>query len=438
MVKNMKRSSLTRISDKVQRLAYCGMHVDLLSTSAGTVRIGSMPDVVKFLLEHGFREEIVVVPPWQVSLAGDNRTGEEFVLWKAEMHGGLRKDYVGAKADVEQLENHLERIFPFFFDEKRLSIVNKGWLGNWFHGVACEQGYRKNKLEVSCTSEGLSIRDEGEEVYTTDEMYPDVDVDIENYLKSIPRDSRARDILEITPVGCGNGFHGITANTLVRYGRDTIWIDPCGYPAQTLGRQDIHWDDVTHYLFTHNHEDHTQGFTACLHRARVKGQPINLLVAESVCRVLKDLYSPLFPDLEKLVNVQYLQPGTILELGPITVESRWNHHILPYGTIGLKITAGGKCFGYSGDTKYDEGLNAILKRPELYADWFAPCDLLFHEIEFDNPNSVHTHWKKLQNLDRSISGKVLGYHTPYLENAPFELVREGVRYVLTDIEKIEM
>jgi hypothetical protein len=76
----MSRSQLTNITETVQRIEYCGMYVDLVSTSEGMVRVGSMADIAKFLEEHGFCEEFVVLPDWEVSLAGDNRTGEEFIL----------------------------------------------------------------------------------------------------------------------------------------------------------------------------------------------------------------------------------------------------------------------------------------------------------------------------------------------------------------------
>ena len=433
----MNRSRLTTLTDQVQRIDYGGMHVDLVATSKGTVRVGSMPDIVKFLSEHGFREETVVIPDWEVSLAGDNRTGEEFILWQAQMLGGLRKEYVGLSTNVNQIHHHLGRIFPYYFDEKRLSIVRKRWLGNWFHAKPCEPIYRNGWMEVQCNSDSVVISDEGKVVYDRSDLTPTVTSgDIESLLATIPRDQRERDCMEIIPIGSGNGFKGIVANTVVRFGKYTIWIDPCGYPAHTLGSHNIHWDDVTHFLFTHNHEDHTQGFTACLQRARSCRRRLNLLVADSVFRLLKELYSPLFPDLMDLVNVQPLRPGTPLGLGPVKIESRWNHHILPYGTIGLRISAGGKIFGYSGDTKYDDLINAILKREELTAEWFRQCDLVFHEIEFDNPDSVHTHWKQVESLQRSIRGKVLGYHTPYLENSPFDLAKQGCRYLLEDTLKI--
>jgi hypothetical protein len=61
---------------------------------------------------------------------------------------------------------------------------------------------------------------------------------------------------------------------------------------------------------------------------------------------------------------------------------------LHYGTLGLKISAGGKTIGFSGDTKFDEKINKFLKRDELLPQWFAYCILIFHEIDFYNPNSA--------------------------------------------------
>lgn len=428
----MSRSRLTTLTTRVKRIDYGGMHVDLVATSKGTIRIGSMPDISKFLSEHGFREEIVVIPKWQVSLAGDNRTGEEFVLWKAQIRGGLQKKYIGLTGNIRQISHHLGRTFPYFFDEERLSIVKKNWLKNWFSPHPAEPIYSNGSLEILCSTDAIVISDEKKVIYDSEKFTPtgNSDDDIESLLKNIPRDQDVRQCLEIVSIGCGNGFNGTVSNTLVRYDKYSVWIDPCGYPAHNLARHNLHWDDITHFLFTHNHEDHIQGFTACLQRARKYRRRLNLLVADKVFHLLKELYSPLFPDLMDLVSIQSLSPETPLNLGSMKIESRWNHHILPYGTIGLKISAGGKCFGYSGDTKYDEKINSVLKRQELTSAWFADCDLVFHEIEFDNPHSVHTHWKQVESLQQDIPGKVLGYHTAYLENSPFDLVQEGRRYLL--------
>jgi len=111
----MNRSRLTTLTERVQRIDYGGLHVYHVATTEGTIRVGSMPDITKFLTEHEFREEIVVIPDWEVSLAGDNRTGEEFILWQAQMRGGLRKEYIGLSGNINQIHHHLGRIFPYFF-----------------------------------------------------------------------------------------------------------------------------------------------------------------------------------------------------------------------------------------------------------------------------------------------------------------------------------
>lgn len=428
----MTSSSLRKLTEHVQRIEYCGMFVDLVRTDKGFVRIGSMPDVAKFLTEHGFREEIVVVLPWEVTLAGDNRTGEEFILWQAQIRGGILKEYVGLRQDVEQLHSNLERIFPYFFDDDNIKVVRKDWLERWFHHNVADPCYRNGSLEICFEGGNVVVSDDGRVLYDRSKLaaVENPDKEIGELLKTIPRDGKKRECMEVVPVGCGNGVCGTAANSIVRFGEHVIWIDPCGYPAQTLARYNIHIDDVTHFLFTHNHEDHVQGFTACMQWSRKQNRKLNLILADSVFRVLADLYSPLFPDLKEHVEVFPLQPGTPLQLGEVQIESRWNHHILPYGSVGLKISAGGSCFGYSGDTKYDEEINRILNRPELEAEWFAACDLVFHEIEFDNPHSVHSYWKQVESLQSKINGRVLGYHCPYLANSPFPLAEEGKCYVL--------
>ncbi len=430
----MTRSKLTKIADHVHRIDYCGMYVDLITTSEGVVRIGSMPDITKFLSEHGVQEKFVVVPEWQVSMAGDNRTGEEFVLWQAQIRNDdLLKDYVGLSKNINQLHNNLESIFPYFFDDTRLFIEKKNWLSRWFRPNISEPRFSHENLEIQCSTDNVLIFDNKQLIYDQSQLAISINPDhaIESLLSTVPRQSSTWDCLEIIPIGCGNGIYETTASTIVGYDDQTIWIDPCGYPAYALARHNIHWDDITHFLFTHNHDDHIQGLSACLQRARKHKRKLNLLIADSVFKVIEKQFSPLFPDLKSLVNIQNLKPGTLLQLGPIEIESRWNHHIIPYGTVGLKISAGNKCFGFSGDTKYDERLNSILKRPELGADWFSDCDLIFHEIEFDNPDSVHSYWKEVVALQKAIPGKVLGYHCPYRDDSPFELAKEGQHYKLS-------
>ncbi len=428
----MIHNCLSPLTKKVNRIENYGMTVDLIDTSRGTVRIGSMPDVSKFLNHHGFREEIVVVPDWQGSMAGDNHTGEEFILWQAQVKGGIRKHYVGLSANVAQVHQNLNETFSFFFDSKRISIIRKKWLNNWFNRKVAAPVYENGPLKITVDHHNIILSDQGHTIYDMLALKPSQSQDnqVEIVLEQVTRDSNPRQTLEVLAVGAGNGFAGTISNFVLRFDRQVIWIDPCGYPAFTLARHGIHWDDITHVIITHNHEDHIQGFSACLKRAEHTKTPLNLLTAPTIHRLLKKQFTPLCPEFDRLVNFTPLSPGTPLQLGAVRIESRWNHHFLPYGTLGFKITAGGKTFGFSGDTKLDETINSIVNRDELLPQWFASCDLVFHEIDFDNPDSVHTHWKQVQKLQQAISGQVLGYHTPFLANGPMPLVQEGKTYYL--------
>lgn len=428
----MTWNSLTPLTKEVKRISHCGMYVDLINTSRGTVRVGSMPDVSKFLIHHGFREEIVVIPEWEGSMAGDNHTGEEFVLWQAQVKGGIRKEYVGSAKTLGQLYQNLDETFSYFFDPKRISIVKKRWLKNWFHRQAAEPVYEKGSVKIVVHRDNITLYDHGKILYDRQKFVPSEspNAQVEAALAKVPRDCAPRQALEIKAMGTGNGFFGTVTNCIVRFNRHVIWIDPCGFPAHTLARNKVHWDDITHLIITHNHEDHIQGFSACLKRAQHTRTALTLITAPTIYGLLKKQFTPLCPMFTTLVNFLPLSPELPLNLDSIQVDCRWNHHFLPYGTLGLKISANGKTLGFSGDTKFDEAINKILKRDDLLPQWFSPCDLIFHEVDFDNPHGVHTHWKQLEMLARAVPGRVLGYHTPYLENAPLELVQEGKTYSL--------
>ena len=98
--------------------------------------------------------------------------------------------------------------------------------------------------------------------------------------------------------------------------------------------------------------------------------------------------------------------------------------------MGLKISGKGYCWGFSGDTKYDEKLIAILKIIELEPEWFQDCDFVFHEVNFESSNSVHTYYKELLKLKKKISGKLFVYHTDSTKvTGGLNIALEGRRYI---------
>jgi ribonuclease BN (tRNA processing enzyme) len=95
----------------------------------------------------------------------------------------------------------------------------------------------------------------------------------------------------------------------------------------------------------------------------------------------------------------------------------------------MKLIWKGRSVGFSGDTKYDEAVISRLNRPELTAEWFADCDLVFHEVELVRPPSVHSYYTEVLKLARQLPGRLVVYHT-FGNTAPLEMAQEGHWYDL--------
>ena len=426
------QNNLRDMSKDVLRLENGVMHVDLVKTSHGLLRVGGMPDVSKCMARFGLQEETVIVPDWSVSQAGDNHTGEEFVQWHAQVYGSPPKKYIGTGKNLRFLYQNLDAIFSYYFDRKRITIVRKDWLNRWVKKKPVETRYEKESLKVLFKHGNIVVFCEGKKVYDREDFANSVDVEdlVEAVLANIPRDSHQRDHLEITAVGSGNGFFETTSSFLIRFGSRVLWIDPCAQPALGLAKTGIHWDDVTDVFITHNHEDHILGFPACLKRKVDRKERLRLITARPIYEILKKQFSPLFPEMDKWIDFMEVAPGRIFKMDGINILTRWNHHFLPYGTLGIKITAGRKTWGLSGDTKFDTGINRILKRQELTEAWFGDCDLVFHEVDFDNSEGVHTYWEEVDKIQRAIPGEIFVYHTRSKDSPPIPIAQEGKTYHL--------
>ena len=422
----------THLTEKVIRLENGGMNVDFIHTSEGLLRIGAMPDVSKMAARFDLDDSLVAVPAWEVSQAGDNYTGEEFVFWRAQVYGHEGRKYIGSPDCVNQLKSKLDAVFPYFFDDERIHIVRKAWLDNWFLARPVETLYHNRDLKVEFTGDNITVSDNGEPVYNRLDLAPSLlpDDAVENRLAAVSPDPVARENLTITAIGSGNGFSGKSASILARFGKRAVWIDPCAFPAHSLADTNVHWDDITDILITHNHEDHMSGFSACLCRCERQKRRLRLITGKNIFRILKQQFSPLFPDMDQLVEFRELKPGTPLQIGGITVDARWNHHFLPFGTLGLRISAGGKTCGISGDTKFSTAINAVVGRPELDPAWFADCDLILHEVDFVSADGVHSYWEEVAKIRDTVSGTLYGYHSPEVESPPLPQVRDGQTFTL--------
>jgi hypothetical protein len=423
---------LEELSDRVLRIRNGAMAVDLVKTDRGLFRVGSMPDVSKLETRFGLREAGVIVPEREVCQGGDNHTGEEFVQWHAQVFGSPLKPYIGRPKPLKSLYRNLAAVFPYYFDSRMVSLVKKRWLKKWVAPVPVDSVYEDGPLQVRFERDNILVLDGGHRIYEREEFKPrDEPVGmVEEALAGVGRDTSPRERLEITVVGSGNGFSGTAASFVARFGRHVVWVDPCAQPAHSLARAGVHWDDITELFISHNHEDHILGFSACLQRKRDRGERLRVITAPSIWHVLEGQFGDLFPGMDAWVDLLEISPGRRLDLGGMRLTTRWNHHFLPYGTLGLKITAGGSTWGLSGDVKFDDRINRILKRDDLMEGWFGECDLLFHEVDFKNPRGVHSYWKEVERFQAAIKGPLFTYHTAPQQSPPLPIAAEGRTYRL--------
>jgi ribonuclease BN (tRNA processing enzyme) len=435
-----KFNGIIKVSEDWFRIGNVSIFVDIVSTSIGIIRIGSMPDISKLLRKYRIKENMVIVPDWYVSQGGDNRTGEEFCFWSSSSFHNYSRIFVGKKSNIDKLYRNLDMVFSYYFDSSMTRVIKKRWLNKLFIRAELknEAVYNKGNVEIKFEDEKIIIIDNNRIKYESKQVFYESDMFIEKILSLVPRYKTSSNSMEITVVGNGNGCIGTASSFILKLGDHMLWIDPCAQPAFSLGKVGIHWDSVSHILITHNHEDHILGFTACLKRAIDKRKKIKLITAPSIYEILLRQFNTLFHDIEKYIEFISLTPYNSITLGDSKIEARWNHHIIPYGTLGIKLTRKGSCFGFSGDTKYDEKIIALLKRKELEPKWFESCDVVFHEVDFESYKTVHTNYKELLKFKKKINAKLFVYHADSNKvRGGLNMALEGRKYILNN-KKLEV
>ncbi len=421
-----------RLNEHVIRLGDDLAHVDMVRTSRGWLRVGSMPEIAKLLRLARTPPHYVVVLPGDVTEVGDGMTGEEFICWSSIDAAKFAGTYIGTEAALEAHRRYLEPSVPYYLDEEQTGIARRDWLDTLYcpHPVGPGGTVSFGSLKMRVEESRVQIHDGGVMLYDSQRAAPvDVSVGVAVALDRVPRSSEVSEGLEVLVVGSGNGHVGNTSSFLLRFGDRRVWVDPSARPHETLAAHGVHWDDVTDVLVTHIHEDHLGGLTACLARARRCGERLRLLATRASLEALQIRFGDRVPDLAGLVDFREVAPGQCAQVGPAEFEFRLNHHNLPSGTLGLKVRFNGRCLGVSGDTKYDEAIVRRLGRPELAAEWFADCHLVFHEVDLVRPRSVHSYYLEVEKLARRIPGRLLVYHTSG-NTHPLEMAREGERYLV--------
>ncbi len=247
--------------------------------------------------------------------------------------------------------------------------------------------------------------------------------------------------LSIRVVGVGDAFTARYYNTCLLVEADGVRLLLDAPPALARALRDlgdrggetVGLDDIDHVLITHLHCDHMGGLEqllfwrrfvtrrrcavyaipavlAGLWDERLRGGMRDLLGVDGERRALS---------LDDYCDVRPLPatPGELMALGPLTVAWRPTVHHIP--TSALRVSLGGRSFGYSADTAFD---------PSLIA-WLAEGDLVVHETNL----GVHTPIEKLAGLDASVRArmKLIHYTDGFdVDGAPIPCAREGDRYEL--------
>jgi ribonuclease BN (tRNA processing enzyme) len=190
-------------------------------------------------------------------------------------------------------------------------------------------------------------------------------------------------------------------------------------------------DRLSAVALTHLHGDHSSGLEGVGFYARfLLGRRMPLVAHPDVLAHVWDGHlagsmalsfrpeggPPDHHRLEDYFEVRPLAEGGSVEVGPFRIECRPSVHSIP--ATAFRVTAGGRCLGYSGDTAFDAGL----------IDWLASADLIVHET---NPGYMHTPYEALARLPADLRARLRLIHYPDhfdLAASAIEPLRQGQLY----------
>jgi len=413
------------------------LYTDIVTAGNIYIRIGTQPSISKILKKHGINPEYVILVPPTITQAGDNYTGEEFILWNKLYKNDLTPFvYIGYKNYVKYLYNRLSYSINQTFNKNRTRIIKKNRLKDLFKPIYLAQNslYKlNNNITIHCSVSNTQIFYKDELIYDWHENHParNIDNEIGKLLKlySLKRKTSLNN-LAIIPLGTGNGYYGNTSNFIIQYNTRNIWVDVMAEPFLALKKIKMHWDAITDYFISHIHEDHIEGLSAVLKRASVQNKPVNLITTIPILNRLKKIFSFLFPDFDSLVNHINIIPYSTLPYhhGYLTVRKTW--HPLKCGVLALKVKYKNSSFALSGDTYYsDEFEKKYPNNLSLDSSWYNDCQLVFHEAEFFNKNTNHTFYTEIQKISQKTSAQIFCYHNG-TDRSLLPMVKEYKKYII--------
>src|SRR5215472_5598195 len=228
----------------------------------------------------------------------------------------------------------------------------------------------------------------------------------------------------VTPLGTSHGFdpNGDFTTLIIWINSRGILVDPSPEALAYLEQIGVAPSDVPYVFLTHVHADHDGGLIEKL----LSGSRTTVIASDPVFRAFAEKAQLVTGhDFERAGLVRHVSAnpdsrvrievaGEFAEL-----ETRWNLHPIP--TNGLKVTVGGRTFGYSGDTQFDPALLQRLRAegklsPAHFADlmyfFWTPdgeptVDVLYHEAGLW---PIHTEQGKLRALPPAVLDRTFLVH----------------------------
>jgi hypothetical protein len=228
----------------------------------------------------------------------------------------------------------------------------------------------------------------------------------------------------VTVLGTSHGFDpaGDVTSFVIWLNGQGILVDPSPEALEYLEQIGVAPIDLPYVFLTHIHADHDGGLLEKL----LSGDRTTVIASDPIFRAFVEKARLLTEhdfEREGLVTRLSANPGAPVTIGfggePAVLETRWNLHPIPAN--GLKVSFGGKTFGYSGDTQYDPALLTRLRaQGKLTADQYddllfffwtpdglPKVDLLYHEAGIP---PIHTPIDALGSLPDPVKARTYLVH----------------------------
>ncbi|KAK3582321.1 hypothetical protein CHS0354_023862 [Potamilus streckersoni] len=415
-----------------------GLAAYLIETSYGVVLINSIPELFKSYFNYlPVHPRIICITSPTVGTYGDNYTGIEFVLWTYKFFNQDRNleklKIVGLKENLDTLRKRLSISMKGDFQNDKSGnenslLVNTNWAEIIVDWVPVENTISLQRLMIRFPDkDSIMIHDGDCCVFNSkSELTPTrfsldlVSPKIPTIVNSTIHTSRNTDALKLTVIGNGVATRsGTTSSFFVEFSDTKILIDIPAYYKEKLDELCINRRSITHYVISHLHEDHVEGFSELIFDFIHSNTKLHLVTAKEIYSGLLTMYQGSFDlDISSFIDFTDIEhPDSSSVFGKLYYETRRNYH--PIEALGFKFASHNKLIGISGDTLYDPHLlNCLLENEtvtredyeKLQPSWFQDSSLILHETTIYK-DKVHTKLKNLEYLSNQIpSTAVYAYH----------------------------